>query len=221
MAWLRIDDTVPEHRKMLAAGHAAAWMWVCGIAYCQRQLTDGFIPALAIPMLGVTGADRAKKLAHVLVKVGLFEAVDGGYCVHDYHDHNATKDEALARKEAISLKRSEAGRRGARGRWQNGKPMANRWQPVIANRWPHPIPSHLRTPLPPLAGGLLGPSGREPKRFGRSAWAASMTHDARTLKPASWLSWLNSGPRRRRHEGLVSPPHGGCLRPVRRLHARR
>ena len=149
MAWLRIDDTVPEHRKMLAAGPAAAWMWVCGIAYCQRQLTDGFIPALAIPMLGVTGADRAKKLADVLVNVGLFEAVEGGYCVHDYHDHNATKDEALARRESLSTKRAQAGKRGAEARWQNSKAVATENGKPMAPS--HPIP--FKNPPTPLSRG--------------------------------------------------------------------
>lgn len=112
MAWLQIDDNVPLHRKMLAAGPAACWLWVCGIAYSQRQLTDGFIPDLALPMVGVTGASRAKKLADALVSVGLFEVVDGGYRVHDYHDHNATAIEARQHKAVLSERRAEAGRRG-------------------------------------------------------------------------------------------------------------
>lgn len=79
MAWLRIDDTVPEHRKMLEAGPDACWLWLCGIAYAQRQLTDGYIPKSAVPVLGVTPLRRALKLCDVLVAVGLFEAADGGY----------------------------------------------------------------------------------------------------------------------------------------------
>lgn len=153
MAWLRIDDTVPEHRKMLEAGPEACWLWVCGIAYCQRQLTDGFIPALALPMIGVPGAMRAKKLADALVDAGLFEAVEGGYRVHDYHDHNATKDEALARKGGISRARSAAGKRGAEVRWQNGKQDGN----AMASPNGKPIaPSHPSTknpPNPPSAKG--------------------------------------------------------------------
>lgn len=110
MAWLRIDDTVPEHRKMLQAGPAACWLWVCGIAYCQRQLTDGFIPEVALPMLGV--GSRVKKLADALVTAGLFECADGGYRIHDYHDHNATRDEAMERRQELRRKRAAAGRQG-------------------------------------------------------------------------------------------------------------
>lgn len=112
MAWLRIDDTVPEHRKMLRAGPSACWFWLCGIAYCQRQLTDGFIPDEAIEMIGVRGNGRARKLADVLVSVGLFEPAEHGYRVHDYHDHNATAEEALANRALLSTKRADAGRLG-------------------------------------------------------------------------------------------------------------
>lgn len=112
MAWLQIDDNVPLHRKMLAAGPAACWLWVCGIAYSQRQLTDGFIPDLALPMVGVTGASRAKKLADTLVSAGLFEAVDGGYRIHDYHDHNATSEEVREQRARLSQSRAESGRLG-------------------------------------------------------------------------------------------------------------
>lgn len=181
MAWLRIDDTVPEHRKMLMAGPAACWLWVCGIAYCQRQLTDGFIPALALSMIGVNGATRAKKLADVLVNAGLFEVAEGGYRVHDYHDHNATKDEALARKGDISRTRSMAGKRGAEARWQNGKGIANgNGKPIAPS---HPIP--IRTPQPPLAGGPVTRAERKRAaeilriRFGRCQHdPACANHDA-------------------------------------------
>ena len=74
MAWVRIEDAVTEHRKHLKAGPAACWLWVCGIAYCQRQLSDGFIPDEAIPMIGVPKG--VKPLVDRLVAVGLFEKVE-------------------------------------------------------------------------------------------------------------------------------------------------
>lgn len=52
MPWVRIEDTVPDHPKFLRAGPIAAWLWLCGLCYCQRQLTDGFIPKEALPFLG-------------------------------------------------------------------------------------------------------------------------------------------------------------------------
>lgn len=98
MAWVRLDDQVPRHQKTLKAGPAACWLWVCGIAHCQSQLTDGFISDEVLPMIGVDGG-RVKRLAAVLVEVGLFERVEGGYRVHDYLEHNATAAEVKADKE--------------------------------------------------------------------------------------------------------------------------
>jgi hypothetical protein len=107
VAWVRIEDVVPEHRKHLQAGPAASWLWVCGIAYCQRQLSDGFIPEAAVPLLGVPSG--AKRLVELLVKAGLFERVPGGYRIHDYHDYNERREDALDRKAKSSAQHRTAG----------------------------------------------------------------------------------------------------------------
>ena len=75
MGWVRIDDNAPHHRKMLMAGPHACWLWVCGLAYCQRVKTDGFIPEPAMPTLGV---GVWKKYAGVLVSVGRWVREEGG-----------------------------------------------------------------------------------------------------------------------------------------------
>lgn len=90
MAWVRIDDNAPHHRKHLRAGPAACWLWVCGLAYCQRLATDGFIPLEAVPTLGV---GSWKKLAGFLVTAGLWHKESTGYRVHDYLAWNDSKDE--------------------------------------------------------------------------------------------------------------------------------
>lgn len=90
MTWLKIDDNVPHHKKMLAAGPAAAWLWLCGVAYCQRHKTDGFIPLEALSWLGV---EKPKPLAAVLVLVGLWHQAEDGWLVHDYLEWNASSEE--------------------------------------------------------------------------------------------------------------------------------
>jgi len=97
MGWVRIDDNAPHHRKMLQAGPHACWLWVCGLAYCQRMRTDGFIPTEALPMLGV-GA--WKKYAGILVSSQLWHKVEGGYQVHDFLDWNASADERAEQEQA-------------------------------------------------------------------------------------------------------------------------
>ena len=109
MAWVRIDDQVPHHPKFLEAGAAASWLWVCGIAYCQRQLTDGFIPKAAVLTLGVP---NPRALAERLVSVKLWDRREGGYQVHDYLDHNMSREEALAHQAKQHENKVKAGKAG-------------------------------------------------------------------------------------------------------------
>lgn len=82
MTWVTFDDGAPLHRKQLAAGPKACWLWACGLAYCYGQESkDGFIPEAVVqilyPRLGL-------KEAKTLVDVRLWERADGGYLIHDY-----------------------------------------------------------------------------------------------------------------------------------------
>jgi hypothetical protein len=112
MAWVKLDDQAPRNSKMLKAGPAACWLWVCGIAHAQSQLTDGFIAVEALPMIGITGIGRVEKLAEQLVAVGLFDRADGGYRVHDYLDHNPSRLSVLAKRaeDADRKRRSDSDR---------------------------------------------------------------------------------------------------------------
>src|SRR5688572_5974240 len=86
MSHVRVDSSVPRNRKFLQAGPAPSWLWLCGLAYCQEGLTDGFIPDEAIDSLGVP--KNARRLAAHLERARLWEKVDGGWQVHDYLKHN-------------------------------------------------------------------------------------------------------------------------------------
>lgn len=44
MPWIRIDDHFDEHPKLAAVGPVGWGVWLAGLAYCNRNLTDGFIP---------------------------------------------------------------------------------------------------------------------------------------------------------------------------------
>ena len=116
MSWVKIDDAAPEHPKFMRLaelanqgdrGAAAAWLWVCGLAYCNRQpARDGFIPRMKVgqlyPVKGGLG------LAERLVQVGLWEQRADGFAVHDYHVYQPSAAEA----SDLSAKRSAAGRKG-------------------------------------------------------------------------------------------------------------
>lgn len=96
MAWIKLETSVSRHRKFLEAGPAASWLWVCGLAYCQEGLTDGFIPFQAVKHLGVRGPNS---LITKLVRAGLWEQCDGGWRVHDYLSHHKPASEVLGLNE--------------------------------------------------------------------------------------------------------------------------
>jgi hypothetical protein len=87
VAFVKLDDQIAHHPKVLRAGAEAAWLWACAIAYCNRQLTDGHVPAAALSTMGAFRTPP-KRLAAVLVSVELFEIDGDGYRVHDYLSHN-------------------------------------------------------------------------------------------------------------------------------------
>lgn len=113
--WSKLDDGFPDHPKVLAAGPLASWLYVCGVCYCNRLLTDGFIPLGQVRKLA--DVPDAMLLADTLVGVGLWERTTDGYKVHDFHDINPTADEVRAKREEVSRARSEAGRKGMESRW--------------------------------------------------------------------------------------------------------
>ena len=141
MSWVKIDDHANEHRKQVAAGPAACWLWACGLMYANRQPTrDGFIPVGVVSMLF---AGASKKLAEKLVEVGLWEATDGGYRVHDYHEYQPTQEETDERR----IRRVERARKGAAARWSK--------EPSIAQASPKHGTSMHGGDAPSIAPGML------------------------------------------------------------------
>jgi 5-methylcytosine-specific restriction endonuclease McrA len=96
VAWLKVDDNAPHHKKMLAAGDVACWLWICGLAYCQRHMTDGLITPEAVPFLGCKGW---KASVSRLVSAGLWVEDQNGYRVHDFLQWNDSASERAFKAE--------------------------------------------------------------------------------------------------------------------------
>lgn len=107
MSWVRLDDTFPEHPKIVALSMDARWEFLVGLCYASRYLTDGFIPASVVA--------RDRKAVDELVRVGLWAPTgDGdGYRIHDYLDFQRSRADVEEQRK----RQSEGGRRGARKRW--------------------------------------------------------------------------------------------------------
>ena len=93
MPWSKIDDQFYDHPKTVAAGPLGIALFVCGLSYCSRYLTDGFI--LSAQVRRLINVDDPLEVAEHLVEVGLWERHDGGYQVHDYHKYELRAPSAL------------------------------------------------------------------------------------------------------------------------------
>jgi len=117
MSWVKIDDQFADHPKVVMAGDLAGWMYLAGLCWVNRHLTDGFIPAGQTRKLST--ADNPDDLAARLVEVGLWERTAGGYLIHDYHDHYPSA-------ESVKAKRKAEQERKAKGRADQGRDESGR-----------------------------------------------------------------------------------------------
>lgn len=140
MGWVRISDDFYDHPKFVDVTPLSIALWTVGMAYCNRNLTDGYIASSAATRLCdfdglayetggndlmVAMEDDCTPLAiHDLLKTGLWH--DNGhdcpdcpqpgrrrYYVHDYLVYQPSAADIKAQKE----QRSEAGKKGASARW--------------------------------------------------------------------------------------------------------
>lgn len=205
MGWVRIDDGIADHVKVLRAGPAAAFMWVCAIAYCNRKLTDGFVPAEQVDRLTSERGPAGTRLARRCVEVGLFDDAEGGYAVHDYLAMYPTRAKVEDNKaRAAERKAAERERRAGQSQRDSSTPregVADMSQRDIAvtplgrdadnpatpfppgstpTPTPTPTPSSLRSegegPRPALARPFDG--GAHPaKRRTLAAWESAVGLD--------------------------------------------
>lgn len=128
--WVKIDDRFAEHPKLMAAGALAWGVWAEAMAYCNRNLTDGFIPVAVAEAFGGRWRTRvdgrvwqafvhcgdemiavdAEFVAAALADAGLWHRVDGGYQIHDYADYQPTKAQVMVEREQRHAVASAGGR---------------------------------------------------------------------------------------------------------------
>lgn len=112
--WVRVDATLASNHKVLAllaekGGDHAVCVYIFALGYCGSHGTDGFIPNTALGL--IHGRPRDKDL---LVEVGLWHELPGGYEVHDWLEFQPSSEETKAR--------SEKAKRAAEVRWAKKQP---------------------------------------------------------------------------------------------------
>lgn len=124
MLWL--DDAILDNPKLSAVGPVGLALYIAGLTYCARNLTDGFIPyGQSRVLLPLRWLDPKEQECRVIVKTAdvslegdalldhvtallteavtgdpLWERVSRGFLVHDYLKHNLSREQVVARREA-------------------------------------------------------------------------------------------------------------------------
>ena len=132
MPWVKVDDHFDEHPKLARVGPLGWGVWLAGLAYCNRNLTDGFIPWAKARSLcsfdavdddgtlwrlgrtsGMSGDDiESEWVIGLLIEAGLWDEVDNGrgrvdgYRIHDYDQYQPSKADVLAEREANARRQS-------------------------------------------------------------------------------------------------------------------
>lgn len=106
MPWVKLSDDWYDDPAITAAGTVGTAMWVVGLSWCARNLTDGHIPKsqarrlIDLDDITLDGAScRADDIASSLVELGLWTRSDTGYVVVNYHRYQPTREKVLADRE--------------------------------------------------------------------------------------------------------------------------
>lgn len=127
MSWVKLDDAIGEHRKVVALEEREAlcgWLNVKAIAWSNRQLEDGVVPKAIVRRLASTFLGRirigqqvvtADDLTSALVAVGIWYDEGDAIRIHDYLKYQPSKRE-VEDKRAKDAERKRDGRGNASSR---------------------------------------------------------------------------------------------------------
>lgn len=120
MPWVKIDDGFAEHPKIEEAGPLAGFLHVAALCYCNRQLTDGFIPENKVGRLA--DIPNVKRHIAALCAVELWHPVDGGYQIHNYLEFQPSRAKVEAEREE-ARKRMARARAAKKNKDDDGDPF--------------------------------------------------------------------------------------------------
>lgn len=133
MVWVRIDDAIGEHPKIARLSDSAFALFVMGLAYCNRNLTDGFIPsAVGMGQLRFCDGNTIPPIRE-LEAAGLWEEVAGGWNIHDFGLYQPSRASVLTERES-------ARQRQAASRQKSRRDIDGSHGPVTAAPVPVPVP---------------------------------------------------------------------------------
>lgn len=106
MTFIQLEHQAGEHPS-LAELTADDWcLWVLALLYAGRNLTDGFVPSAMLRRISPV-EDPDSATAH-LIAIGRFRSVDGGIEIANYLDHNSSRAEVEAIRDANRRRKAKS-----------------------------------------------------------------------------------------------------------------
>ena len=110
MSWVRLDDQWYDHPKLIALPELAQLLWVKGLTYAARYLTDGHLTAASADRL-LASWRTSRTMAEKLVQAGLWEKTEAGFKIHDYEQYQPLACDVKAKRIAATQRMK---------RWRDG-----------------------------------------------------------------------------------------------------
>jgi len=138
MTWIRLDDNLPDHPKVLGLSDKAFRLYISAMCYSSRYLTDGFISFVVGDRIG------SRSQFDELTKATLIISVEGGWQIENYDEYQSTKAE-------VEMAKAKTRERVQKWRDKNkSNDVSNSVSNDVSNALvtaPHtPTPTHTHTP---------------------------------------------------------------------------
>jgi hypothetical protein len=162
MTWVKVDDRFPQHEKVLAAGPEAGWLYICGLCYAARTLSNGVLPRSELQTFSPYPEAQSRDLAVALVDQGLWETTrQQAWVIHDYLRYNPSRADVEAKRARWRAKADS----------KRGTAKSVSGETTSPGR--HPNPTGVGAPVsgettsprdnpPPSIRRILGGEGRSP-----------------------------------------------------------
>jgi hypothetical protein len=164
VTWIKLDDAFDQHPKLVEVGPLAAWLYVRGLCYANRNLTDGRISRAVARELAGRGP-KGQRLVVALLAARLWETTTEGYAIHDFLEYQPSRADVMK----LRLTKADAGRLGG---VRSGQARRSKFEaqpeaaPKHAASSAHEAEANPRTPYPVPEPDRATSSLREESRRG-------------------------------------------------------
>ena len=177
MTWTRIGSELPDNPRMLTLPRGVRYMHVEAMIWCNKQGTDGMVPAAALPR--ITDEPDPAAAAGKLVEAGMWEATAAGWHIVDFLRDQPSRED-VERQAELNRQRVRRSRlhgagdhsectdwcRQKRAQEQLGKPKLG--EPKLGKpngKKANGVPNGITAPLPNGVANGVSSNGAEVQRI--------------------------------------------------------